>query len=738
MSENPDGNDPRLTFFVKNRSTVLMSFLWVFLTVWLSVSEMPVLQQARMSLEALVSDHRVVVNHKPWVSTTAEIVIIDIDAKSLEAEGPWPWPGSKMAKLSNKLTHYGVALTAFDLVFPTPTPNSAQAVLNYYQKSDSPNPALVSLLSDLVKKFDLDRYFAQGLRHQDVVLGFEFQGGLRTSQGVLPLALPLKSPAHLRHLRHESSYFGNLATLQQAAPQGGFINFDPDWDGIVRRAPLVVRYGQELYASLALQCVRMKLLNQSVTLDVPKDNAEHLRALILDELRLPVNVKGDLFLSFRGPPGSFPSFSATDLLRDKILPKQLEGKIVIVGSSAAHIRPRIHTLAGRNFTSAEVHAHIVSSLLSQQILSKPRGVRSFDAFLLLGAGCILALLLPLLRTRHVVSVCTLVLLSWILYNLFWYSIYLIITSLVIPVIMVIGLATLNTFAQHEPSKRRVRYLWLLVRELTTRSKTLRGNMPTYAAALEDQATVLYVDLAQFAEISDSLEPPRLTKLISLIASSAIELVYKHEGQLPLYVGHMLMATWSTDNLAHARHAINTALGIIEAVDQLAPKLLQQGLPKVRVNIGIASGPVKVRKMGLKALLLSGPAIEQANRLVRLAPFYDVRCVVDESIQKHCVDFVYRKLDRLESGDSPKNAWLFEPLSVREDLSLLHYYELQKHHETLELLAGQNLSGAHKIFARLRQLVPQRRLYQLYWERLNELVAEENPSWSGSLNRRKRS
>jgi len=47
----------------------------------------------------------------------ANIVIIDIDEKSLKALGQWPWSRDKMAKLLQNLSDLGVAIIGLDVVF---------------------------------------------------------------------------------------------------------------------------------------------------------------------------------------------------------------------------------------------------------------------------------------------------------------------------------------------------------------------------------------------------------------------------------------------------------------------------------------------------------------------------------------------------------------------------------------------------------------------------------------------
>lgn len=63
---------------------------------------------------ALISDLRFQLGSRP---VTGGIVLIDIDAKSLQAVGVWPWPRTLYAELVRKLESMGVAQIAFDVDF---------------------------------------------------------------------------------------------------------------------------------------------------------------------------------------------------------------------------------------------------------------------------------------------------------------------------------------------------------------------------------------------------------------------------------------------------------------------------------------------------------------------------------------------------------------------------------------------------------------------------------------------
>ena len=60
---------------------------------------------------------------------TEDIIIIDIDEKSLKELGQWPWSRDKVARLLQNLADYGIAIVGLDVVFAEPDNSSPKKVL---------------------------------------------------------------------------------------------------------------------------------------------------------------------------------------------------------------------------------------------------------------------------------------------------------------------------------------------------------------------------------------------------------------------------------------------------------------------------------------------------------------------------------------------------------------------------------------------------------------------------------
>jgi adenylate cyclase len=277
------------------------------------------------------------------------IVILDLDEKSLKEEGRWPWGRDKLAALMDELfDHYGIAVAGFDIVFAERDNSSGLKVLEDLGRNQFRNMAQYqSVLARIRPRLEYDALFADKMKHRNVVLGYYFSNSERGSgqsiSGVLPKPV---FPAGtfkgrpIAFLRWDS-YGANLPELQNSAMTAGHFNPIVDFDGEVRRVPMIVEYDGKYYESLSLAVARAALgmprLSPGYATDKDK-NYGGMEWLTLDlaqgSLRIPVDDEVSSLVTYRGRRGTFRYISASDVLHERTSLADLKGKIVLVGTSA--------------------------------------------------------------------------------------------------------------------------------------------------------------------------------------------------------------------------------------------------------------------------------------------------------------------------------------------------------------------------------------------------------------------
>lgn len=310
------------------------------------------------------------------------VVIVDIDAASLAAIGPWPWPRAELARLVDTLfEQQKIALLGFDIVFPKPDPRAGG-----------------------------DAALANALRERPVVLGYFFSNvpGARNT-GVLPAPVMGTDVLKGRPVRitRWDTYESNIPELAHAAKLAGAFNALPDSDSVVRSVPLLAEHQGQTYESLALAMFRRVLGSPTVQPGFASGFMLSRRDSGLESLQLqhdgqtlaiPVDERVAALVPYRGrggpDGGSFRYVSAIDLLTGRVPPAQLEGRIVLMGTTAPVLKDLRLTPVGANYPGVEAHANLITGLLDGRLPVRPDYALGYEMLVLVASSLVLVWLLP--------------------------------------------------------------------------------------------------------------------------------------------------------------------------------------------------------------------------------------------------------------------------------------------------------------------------------------------------------
>ncbi len=164
------------------------------------------------------------------------------------------------------------------------------------------------------------------------------------------------------------------------------------------------------------------------------------------------------------------------------------------------------------------------------------------------------------------------------------------------------------------------------------------------------------------------EPERLTALINRLLTPLSEVVLAHGGTIDKYIGDCVMAFWNAplDDPDHAIHAVEAALGMLQALDALNAELRggSRGATAttpmaLRIGIGINTGDCVVGNMGSEHRFdysALGDAVNLASRLEGETKNYDVPILLGErnGAARRGSRFTIVELDRIRSRASPRS------------------------------------------------------------------------------------
>jgi adenylate cyclase len=322
-------------------------------------------------------------------------VIVDLDEESLAQFGQWPWPRYRVALLLRKLKELGAAGIGLDMVFPEADRTSFVALQRDILQDFKIRADLSGLPAPLR---DHDRGLAAVLAQGPFVLGYKFtlsdEEHPRGEPFLHPINVVTVGPTNALQdgdfLFRAHAVVGNLKIFSSAAPASGFFNVAHDFDGILRRAPLLMVYNGKYYPSLALATLMQSLGTDQVTLRLTRAGVDSLH---LDRTNIPLDSKGNLLIHYRGKSRTFKYISAGDVLSDRIPREHIRGKLVFVGISAAGLGDVHPSPLDTVFPGVEVHATIADNILRKDFLARPTWAPGLELFLILVFGVLSTLLL---------------------------------------------------------------------------------------------------------------------------------------------------------------------------------------------------------------------------------------------------------------------------------------------------------------------------------------------------------
>jgi len=251
-----------------------------------------------------------------------------------------------------------------------------------------------------------------------------------------------------------------------------------------------------------------------------------------------------------------------------------------------------------------------------------------------------------------------------------------------------------------------------------------------------ELSVLFCDIRSFTTISESLAADELKQLLNHFFTPMTRIIFEKRGTIDKYVGDMIMAFWGApvQDPLHPRHAVEAALAMLKKVVELRPEFAEHNWPQVEIGIGINTGLMNVGDMGSeyrRAYTVIGDAVNLGSRLEGLTKYYGVKLIISESTAGSLDGFVLRCLDRVKVKGKQEPVTIYEPVGHAAGVSRELVQDVNESNQAMQHYFAGKWETARSAFQRLRDAVPERKLYGLYLERIDTLqsngVAE---GWDG--------
>lgn len=431
---------------------------------------------------------------------------------------------------------------------------------------------------------------------------------------------------------------------ENAGTLSGYANFWPDPDRVVRAVHFRVSEADFLGDTrLARQQARGRKSDHA------GERRESLGALALrkagDQRDLPL-----AGLMRFAEPGSFPVYPLYQIFAPELWKANfrdgevLRDKIVLLGPLASRFRDFFRTPVG-TLPGPEIHLHAMAAAQADAFYRRAGGWAVIATCVAMGALAFMVTYL-LRRPLWALAVLGLALVGYAAGALAVYNLADIVPGLLYPAGTLV-LAGLTCFAYDFSLERREkarvrrsleRYVSRdVVRELLDNDSSLLSQL----GGTRKEVSVLFSDVRGFSALSETADPELLVGQLNEYFGQMVGVVFRHNGTLDKFVGDAVMAVWGTVVSAgvteDCRRAVQAALDMLAAAEQMRRRWLAESRAELRLGIGINQGSAVFGNIGSEEKMeptVIGDAVNLASRLEGLTKQYGVPLVLSESVARH--------------------------------------------------------------------------------------------------------
>jgi adenylate cyclase len=623
---------------------------------------------------------------RPRQTVARPAIIVDIDEASLKDIGQWPWPRTIVADLITRLTELGAVAIAFDVIFAEPDRMSPSIAATSFRNLDQETrDRLQSLPSN-------DEVLAEAIRRSRVVVG---QVGSATpaprsqTDAALQTGFAVRGPDPGRFLMTFAGLLRNIPPIEQAAAGRGVFSIRPERDGIVRRVPIIMLAHGSMVPSLSMELLRV--VTNSGAILVRTDEAG-VRSVAVPGLQLPTDQNGQLWLHFNGhDPARY--VSAKDVLQGRVPRDQVQGKLVLIGTSAAGLLDIKTTPVTAAMPGVEVHAQVLESALTNSLLTYPGYAIGAELLVAVLVGLAIIMLAPMLRASIVIALGAVVIAALIGVSWYLYSQYNLLIDFTYPLLasgfVYLTLIFVNYFKEQK-QRQQIRAAFGFYLSPALVEQLARSPEKLVLGGEERRMTVLFSDVRGFTTISESYkhDPQGLTRLMNRFLTPLTNAIIERNGTIDKYIGDAIMAFWNAplDDPQQEIHACEAALEMLARADKLNQQFKREAdhnggtyMP-LRVGIGLNTGPCVVGNMGSDFRFnysVLGDTVNVASRLEGRTKDYRIPIVIGAATEQNAKEkFATMEIDRIQVKGKTEPETVFTVLGRAELTQDPNFHQLR--------------------------------------------------------------
>tara|TARA_B100001248_G_scaffold35299_1_gene22688 strand:+ start:254 stop:2311 length:2058 start_codon:yes stop_codon:yes gene_type:complete len=325
----------------------------------------------------------------------SDVIIIDIDEKSLGKFGQFPWSRSVFASILENVNKDQPKAVGFDIFFTEKDKQSPEEIIKSYN-------LIPADITELQKIKGHDEIFGEQLRKTKsvtAVLGSPVPS--HSNYDRKAKARFLSKGGDPKEFTYSYSYsIGSLEQLENNVKGLGSISFLDQTDGIIRSLPLIVKFNNEVYPTMGLEMVRVGNNQKNIYIEMSDIGVNRISARPYKILSDP---NGIIWIRYKNPIKS-QYISASSVFEGKFPDNFFKDKYVLIGASAQGLFDLVKIPLGLTVPGVEVHANVIENIIDQSFLIRNPNTYVFELLFVFIVSVLTFLISQKIKPKYSLSI----------------------------------------------------------------------------------------------------------------------------------------------------------------------------------------------------------------------------------------------------------------------------------------------------------------------------------------------
>lgn len=513
------------------------------------------------------------------------------------------------------------------------------------------------------------------------------------------------------------------------------VHMEPDRDGIYRRIKLFNVFNKQTIPSLGLGAYLTVNPSVFAGIDVGK--------LHIDNKAIPIDDAGNVILRYRGPAGTYKTFTAAEVIQSELRFREGEkppiantntfkDKYVLFGFTAPGLLDLRSSPVEAVYPGVEIHAVVLDNFLSGDFMCKVPSWLTVALVIILGVVSALSIAFISNVFGGVLlsffSIGTPVVMSIVSY-IYGYWLPLIVLETV--AVTSITASLVVNYATEGKQKRFIKSAFKQYLSPAVIEQLIRKPELLKLGGERKVLSIFFSDLEGFTSISEHLAPEDLAGLLNEYLSAMTDIIHEEGGTVDKYEGDAIIAFWNAplETAGHAVRAVRAALRCQEKLAEMQLTFKERFGKELRMRVGINTGPAVVGNLGSYTRFdytIVGDAVNLAARLEGVNKQFGTYTMISETTQRELNDaFPVRELGRLIVVGRTEPVTVYEPLIAKEFEGRRKILDVYSH--GLDLFYKGRFAQARDVFISLKDVDS---ASEAYADKCEEYIELPPKNWQG--------